>query len=97
MTENAVTDPVVPRLKLIVMYDANHNEYSVLTHNQRAEEAKTFVNLWNPRIVSGCSMITLDQSRLHQEPDAQNCRACRETVVRTANINPQPKFKRRNT
>ncbi len=82
-------------LILVVLYDANRNEYSILKHNQRAEEAQTYIEGWNPQLVSGCSMIKLEQSRLHQAPDANNCRACRETVSRSAHLSPQPKFVRR--
>lgn len=83
------------RLRLIVVYDQDRNEYSISAHNQSAEEAQRFVEQWNPQLVSGCSLIVLDQSRRHRATEARDCRACRETVARSAHLEPQPKFIRR--
>jgi hypothetical protein len=82
-------------LKLIVLYDRNHNQYSISAHNQNTEEARRFVEQWNPQLVSGCSLIALEQSRRHRSADARDCRACRETVARSANLEPKPTFIRR--
>jgi hypothetical protein len=83
------------RLKLVVLYDANNNEYSISAHNQRAEEAQRIVDEWQPQLVPGSSLIMLEQSRQHRTTDADDCQACRDTVARSANISPQPTFKRR--
>ena len=83
------------RLMPVVLYDANRNEYSTLKHNLPAEEAKSYVDKWNPQLVSGCSMIALDQPRIHRSPDAGNCQACQKTVTRSAHLSPQPKHVRR--
>jgi hypothetical protein len=83
------------RLKIVVLYDANHNEYSISAHNQSADEAQRIVEEWQPQLVPGSSLIVLDQSRQHRTPDADHCEACRNIVARSANISPQPAFKRR--
>lgn len=83
------------RLKLVVLYDANHNEYSISAHNQSADEAQRTAEEWQPQLVPGSSLITLDQSRQHRTTDADHCEACRDTVARSANLSPQPTFKRR--
>jgi hypothetical protein len=85
-----------PPLKLIVAYDRGRNEYSIPAHNQTPEEAETYRNTWSTQLRPDCSFIVLDQSERHKEDDAQKCRACRHTVVRSANLQPQPKFRRRN-
>jgi len=90
---NDVTDK--QHLKLIVVYDRNRNEYSISAHNQSAEEAQKFVDQWNPQLIQGCSLILLDQVRRHRATHGRDCRACRETVGRSAHLEPQPKFIRR--
>jgi hypothetical protein len=83
------------RLKLVVLYDANHNEYSISAHNQSADEAQRIVDEGQPQLVPGSSLIMLDQSKQHRTTDTDDCQACRDTVARSANISPHPKFKRR--
>ena len=83
------------KLKLILLYHRTENEYSILAHNQSADEAQQFTERWNPHLVEGSSLMLLDQSRGHGASDAQDCRACRETVARTAHLEPQPKYRRR--
>ncbi len=83
------------RLKLVVLYDRNRNEYSISAHNQSADEAQRFVEQWNPQLISGCSLILVDQSRRHSAVHGRDCRACRETVARSAHLEPQPKYIRR--
>ncbi|MFY9561299.1 MAG: hypothetical protein WAQ52_13785 [Terriglobales bacterium] len=82
-------------LKLIVVYDHNRNEYSISAHNQSADEAQRFVEQWNPQLIAGCSLILLDQVRRHSAVHGRDCRACRETVARSAHLEPQPQFIRR--
>jgi hypothetical protein len=82
--------------KLVVGYDRNRNEYSLVAHNQTPDEAKTFLDQWTRHLRPDSSFIVLDQAMRHMTDDAQRCRACRETVVRSAHLEPQPKFKRRN-
>jgi len=82
-------------LKLVVAYDRNRNEYSITAHNQTAEEADGFVAQWSPHLRPDCSFIVLAQTKRHRTQEAQDCRACRETVARSAHLEPQPKFTRR--
>lgn len=83
------------QLKLVVAYDRNRNEYSLVTHNQQPEEAERLIEQRTHRLRSDCSFIVLAQAMRHRTDEVQDCRACRETVARSAHLEPQPKFKRR--
>jgi len=91
--DNAGKEP----LKLVVVYDRNRNEYSITQHNLSPDEAQAFVERWNPHMTQGSSLISLDQPRRHGQSEPNQCRACRLIVVRSARVEPQPKFIRRNT
>ena len=84
------------QLKLVVAYDRNRNEYSIAAHNRTPEEAEGHVAEWSPHLRPECSFIVLPQTRRHRSEQGQNCRACRETVDRSGNLEPKPKFIRRN-
>jgi len=84
------------QLKLVVAYDRNRNEYSIPAHNQSSEEADGYVAKWSQHLRPDCSFIVLAQTKRHRTEEAQDCRACRETVARTAHLEPQPKFIRRS-
>lgn len=84
-----------PALNLVVAYDRNRNEFSLVAHNQTSEEAQSFLDQWTRHLREGNSFLVLDQSRRHATEKAQSCRACRETVARSPNLEPQPKFIRR--
>jgi len=88
-----VTDQ--PPLKLLVAYDRARNEYSIAAHNQTPEEAEGYVAQWAPHLRPDCSFIVLAQTRRHRTESAQECRACRDTVARSAHLEPPPKFTRR--
>ena len=83
-------------LKLVVAYDRNRNEYSLVAHNQTPEEAQSYLDQWSRHLREGNSFIVLDQTKRHVTEKAQSCRACRETVVRAAHLEPQPTFRRRD-
>jgi hypothetical protein len=83
-------------LKLIVALDRIRNEYSLVAHNQTAEEAQSFLDQWTRHLREGHSFLVLDQTRGHATEKAQSCRACRETVARSAQLESQPKFVRRH-
>ena len=83
-------------LKLVVAYDRNRNEYSPVAHNQTAEEAQSFLDQWKAHLREGNLFLVLDQSRQHKTETAQDCRACRETAVRSGHLEPQSKFVRRH-
>ena len=82
-------------LKVVVAYDRNRNEYSLVAHNQTPEEVQSFLDQWERHLREGHSFLVLDQSKRHATEEAQRCRACRDTVARSAHIEPQPKFVRR--
>ena len=83
-------------LKLVVAYDRTHNECAVVAHNQTPEAAQSYLDQWSRHLRPECSFVVIDQTKHHQTEDAQKCRACRETVVRSARFQPQPTFKRRH-
>jgi hypothetical protein len=83
-------------LKLVVAYDRNRNEYSLVAHNQTPEEAQSFLDQWTRHLRPGSYLIVLDQAKQHQREEAQECRACREFVARSGHFEPQPRFIRRS-
>jgi hypothetical protein len=85
-----------PQLKLVVAYDRNRNEYSIAAHNRTPEEADAHVEQWTPHLRPDCTFMVLAQSRRHQTEEVEDCRACRDTVARSAHLEPQPKFIRRS-
>lgn len=82
-------------LKLVVSYDRNRNEYSIAAHNQGPEAAERFAAQWEKHLRPDCSFILLPQTKEHQTEEPQDCRTCRETVTRSAHLEPNPKFVRR--
>ena len=82
-------------LKLVVAYDRNRNEYSLVAHNQTPEEAQSFLDRWAQYLRQGSFLLVLDQARRHATEEVQECRACRETVARSDHFARQPKFTRR--
>jgi hypothetical protein len=84
------------QLKLVVLYDRNRNVCLIDAHNQTPEQADLHVAELTPHLRTDCSFIVLAQNRRHRTEEPQNCRACRETVTRSANLEPQPKFIRRS-
>ncbi len=83
------------KLKLLIVYDASTNEYTISDHNLEPQQAAQFVKEWQPHLRSGCSFMSLDQQRRHNTLDAQNCRACRDQVRRSSDLQSPPTFKRR--
>jgi hypothetical protein len=83
-------------LKLIIAYDRNQNEYSLVAHNQSPDEAQHYLEKWRHHLREGCSLIVLGQAKHHRTEQPQDCKACRETAARSAHLQPQPKFKRRH-
>jgi len=81
--------------KLVVAYNRNRDEYSLVSHNQTAEEVQNFLSEWTRHLREGNSFIVLDQTRQHMTEKAQSCRACRELAARSAELQPKAKFVRR--
>jgi hypothetical protein len=90
-----VTEEQKLKLKLVVAYDRNRNEYSTVEHNQTAEQVQNFLDRWTRHLREGNSFIALDQTRRHVTEKAQSCRACREIAPRSGRLEPQAKFVRR--
>jgi hypothetical protein len=86
-----------PILRLVVLYDANANSYSVSAHNRTPDEAGALVQERNPHLEHGSSLITLEQPKVHKAADAQECEACRDIVRRSSGLVPLPKFVRRTS
>ncbi len=82
-------------LKLLILYHRANNDYRLINHNQTPEEAGRFIAEWDERLVAGATLIALDQGTRHGRADAQQCRACRETVSGSSGLEPKPRFKRR--
>ena len=82
--------------KLVVAYDRNRNEYSIAAHNRTPEEADAYVAQWAPHLRPDCTFMVLAQARRHRAEEPKDCQACRETVARSAHLEPQPKFIRRS-
>ncbi len=82
-------------LKLIVAYDRSRNECAVVKHNQTQQEVDGFLEQWSRHLRPDSSFLVLAQAQRHGTEDALKCRACRDTVMRSAHIEPKPNFKRR--
>jgi len=83
-------------LKLLILYNRAENCYSISAHNQPAKEAQALIDEWQPHLQPGFSLIALDQRKAHTV-DAATCRACRDAVKHRSGLEPQPKFKRRES
>ena len=84
-------------LKLVILHDAGKNYYSVSAHNVAPEEAKRLIEEWNQHLVEGCRLLAIIQQKRHQTANPEDCRTCREAVARSSDLDPKPKFKRRNS
>ena len=79
--------------KLVILYDARNNTYTVWDHNLRPEEADRMVRDLRSKLLSA---LTVNQRVRHKREDAEACRACRQDVARTSGLTPRPRFQRRN-
>lgn len=82
-------------LKIVILYHATENEYSISAHNQTAEEAQKLLAEWQPHLKPGFSLVVMDQREPHKAADAAACRACRNTVRHRSGFAPMPAFRRR--
>jgi len=85
-----------PSLRLVVLYDANRNQYSLLAHNQSQEEANRIVEEQTAAECSGVRLIVLVQEKRHRVVDPENCQSCRGIAEDSAHLSPNPQFTRRN-
>src|SRR5215469_1041386 len=86
--------PMSSRLKLVILYDARHNVYTVSAHNLTLEEANKTVADLKAKLLFA---LSVDQRARHRTNDVEACRACRRDVARSSGLDPRPKFQRRKT
>lgn len=79
--------------KLVILYDARNNTYTVWDHNLKPKKAKGMVQDIRRKLLFA---LTVDQRVRHKWEDAETCRACRQDVARTSGLTPRPRFQRRN-
>jgi hypothetical protein len=79
--------------KLVILFDAKHNSYTVADHNLTPEEAAWLVQDLHTRFLPALTVI---QEMRHKRQGAEACRACRQEVARTSGLTPRPRFQRRN-
>ena len=79
----------------MIIYSATENTYALSEHNQPADQAKSLVEDFNPHMKPGYTLIAFEQHKAHKTEDAQQCRACRDTIRQKSGLQPIPKFVRR--
>jgi hypothetical protein len=80
-------------LKLVILYDARNNVYTVCDHNLTPEEAKRQAAEWQAKLLRA---LTVDQRAKHLTANPQVCKTCRRDVRRASGLNPAPRFQRRS-
>jgi hypothetical protein len=81
-------------LKLVILYNARANAYTVRDHNLSPEEAEKQVAEWGGK--SAIALI-VNQRAPHETPNPQECLACRSTVEHASGLKPKPRFERMDT
>lgn len=81
-------------LRLVILYDARSNTYTVCDHNLSAEGAERQVAEWREKLLPA---LTVDQRKRHATPDPQVCKPCRRDVGLASGLTPRPRFKRRHS
>jgi hypothetical protein len=80
-------------LKLVILYYARNNAYTVCDHNLTPKEAEKQIAEYRAKLLLA---LSVDQRKRHATPDPQVCKACRRDVGRASGLTPKPKFQRRN-
>jgi len=80
-------------LKLVILYDARNNTYTVWDHNLTPEQADGVVRDLRTKLLNA---LTVNQRVRHKREDAEACRTCRQDVARASGLTPRPRFQRRN-
>lgn len=78
-------------LKLVILYDARRNAYSVSDHNLTLTEAEKQVAAWRRKSLVA---LVVNQRAPHETPDPEKCLACRHAVEDASGLNPKPQFER---
>jgi hypothetical protein len=79
--------------RLVILYDARRNTYTVCDHNLTVGEADKQVRDWSAKLLNA---LVVDQQSKHRTSDPQLCRACRRDVGRVSGLTPKPRFQRRH-
>lgn len=82
------------RLRIVILYDARANTYTICDHNLTPEQAQEQVASWAEKSLNA---LVVNQRATHSTDDPQSCRACRREVVRSSGLTPKPRFERRRT
>ncbi len=80
-------------LKLVILYDARNNVYTIWDHNLTPDKAEATVRDLHRKLLHA---FTVEQRARHAREDAEACRACRRDVARASGLTPRPRFQRRN-
>jgi hypothetical protein len=80
-------------LKLVILYDARNNSYSICDHNLTLDGAKRAVAERGGKLLSP---FILNQRARHRNDDPQACRACRREIAHSSGLQPKPRFQRRD-
>jgi len=89
-----VKSTVPSTLKLLILYDARRNTYTVCDHNLSAEEAKKQAAEWKAQLLNA---LIVDQKAKHLTADPLACKTCRRDVRHASGLNPAPRFQRRSS
>jgi hypothetical protein len=81
------------KFKLVILYDARRNAYTVWDHNLTLRQAEETVQDLRSKLLSA---FVVNQRVEHQGDDAEACRLCRKDVRRASGLTPRPRFQRRN-
>jgi hypothetical protein len=84
---------MVETYKIVILYDAKHDSYTVADHNMTPEEADWLVQDLH---IKHLPALTVNQEMRHKRQGAEAYRACRQDVARTSGLTPRPRFQRRN-
>ena len=81
-------------LKLVILYNARRNAYTVCDHNLTPQEAETQIAGWRAKSLVS---LVVNQANRHATEDPQECLACRRTVEHASGLKPTPRFERMET
>jgi hypothetical protein len=79
--------------KLVILYDARRNAYTVWDHNLSPRQAEETIQDLRSKLLPA---FAVNQQTEHKRADAEACRACRQDVARASGLRPRPRFQRRN-
>jgi hypothetical protein len=79
--------------KLVILYDARRNAYTVWDHNLSPRMAGEMIQDLRSKLLPA---FAVNQRAEHQREEAEACRLCRKDVRRASGLTPRPRFQRRN-